>query len=210
MTTKLISQGAEAKIFLKDNIIIKQRIPKSYRIPKLDNAIRRRRKKAEANILEKASKTINVPLILTEPASGGRAGENSSIKMQFIKGKQLSRNLDKFPLEQQKQIAKEIGKTISKLHKENIAHGDLTTSNMIWSEDKLFLIDFGLSFQNAKYEDKAVDLHVLKQALEAKHWKHWQTLYKEIEKAYLSINKTESKKVIHQLIKVEKRGRYKH
>ena len=36
---------------------------------------------------------------------------------------------------------------------------------------KVFIIDFGLGFISPKIEDKAVDLHLIKQALEAKHFK---------------------------------------
>jgi len=55
------------------------------------------------------------------------------------------------------------------LHDANIIHGDLTTSNMILKDGKLFLIDFGLGFYSDKVEHKAVDLFLLKQALESKH-----------------------------------------
>ena len=61
MTQKIIQHGAEAKIILKNNLIIKDRIPKSYRIPELDNKIRKRRTKSEIKLLTKASKIINVP-----------------------------------------------------------------------------------------------------------------------------------------------------
>ena len=64
--------------------------------------------------------------------------------------------------------------------------------------------------KNGKYEDKAVDLHLLKQALEAKHFKNWETLWKVIASEYQTIEKTESKKVLEKLTAVERRGRYKH
>jgi tRNA A-37 threonylcarbamoyl transferase component Bud32 len=32
-------------------------------------------------------------------------------------------------------------------------------------KDRIFFIDFGLSFESTKFEDKAVDLHLLRQAL---------------------------------------------
>ena len=59
-----------------------------------------------------------------------------------------------------------------------------------------------------EHEDKAVDIHVLKQALEAKHFKDWKTLFKEFEKGY-KISK-DSKTVFERLETVEKRGRYKN
>ena len=78
------------------------------------------------------------------------------------------------------------------------------------SKPIIFFIDFGLGYFNGKYEDKAVDIHLLKQALEAKHFKYWEILFKEFEKAYKSINKTEADKIFQRLKAVEKRGRYKH
>ena len=37
---------------------------------------------------------------------------------------------------------------------------------------KFFFIDFGLGFHSNRIEDKAVDLHLIKEALEAKHPKN--------------------------------------
>ncbi len=108
MTPKLIAQGAEAKIILSDKTITKDRISKSYRIPELDNKIRKSRTKAEAKLLEKASKIINSPIPLFQPTKGF-----TKIKMPYIDGKKLSDHLDKFPLKQQKQICKQIGESIA-------------------------------------------------------------------------------------------------
>ncbi len=76
------------------------------------------------------------------------------------------------------------------------------------NEPIIFFIDFGLGFISGKYEDKAVDLHLLKQALEAKHFTHWEDLVKKVFEGYKT-NKS-SKTVLERLKAVEKRGRYKH
>ena len=72
----------------------------------------------------------------------------------------------------------------------------------------LYFIDFGLGFNSHRIEDKAVDLHLIKQALEAKHFENWKTLFQSIKDGYK--HSKDSKKVLEQLEKVEKRGRYKH
>ena len=72
----------------------------------------------------------------------------------------------------------------------------------------IFFIDFGLGFISKKPEDKAVDIHLLKQALEAKHFKNWQALYNSFLKGYSKSK--EEKKVLERLNEVEKRGRYRH
>jgi len=237
MKTKILAQGAEAKIILLNKFVIKDRIKKFYRIPELDKKIRKSRTKAETKLLDKASKIIFCP-------APEKSEDFDKIKMPFIEGKKLSEHLDKFPVARQKQICKIIGKEIAKLHNENIIHGDLTTSNMILVEEKniqkflqpkgegssnfareecgkfrtiggsknfyqpvIFFIDFGLGYFNGKFEDKAVDLHLLKQALEARHFKHWETLWKNIEEGYKTSKN--SKKVLERLKSVEKRGRYK-
>ena len=98
MKQKIIAQGAEAKILLSNNFIIKDRIKKSYRIKEIDEKIRTRRTKSEAKLLQKASEIINSPAPFFEPQVSFK------IKMPFIKGKKLSEHLDKFPLPKQKQI----------------------------------------------------------------------------------------------------------
>ena len=201
MKPKIIAQGAEAKIFQIEDKIIKERISKKYRIPELDNKIREQRTKKEKKLLQKASEVISIPKLENSPEL------KTIIKMQFIKGQKLSENLDNLPLKKQKQICKQIGESVAKLHDAEIIHGDLTTSNMILKQNKVYFIDFGLGFISQKYEDKAVDLHLLKQALEAKHFKHWEALLKEIFVGY-KISK-DSKQVLERLKKVESRGRYK-
>ncbi|MDP2673132.1 MAG: KEOPS complex kinase/ATPase Bud32 [Nanoarchaeota archaeon] len=206
MTLKLIQQGAEAKILLdeKNSLIIKDRISKSYRHPNLDAQIRKRRTKSEAKLLTKASKIISAPKLI-------KTDEKEKIEMQFINGKKLSEHLDNFALEKQKEICNEIGSSVAKLHKENIIHGDLTTSNMILQKDIIYFIDFGLGYISRKIEDKAVDLHLIKHALEAKHFKNYEILTKEILNSYEKIaGKTESEKIFERIKSIEKRRRYRH
>lgn len=73
---------------------------------------------------------------------------------------------------------------------------------------KVFFIDFGLGFISNKIEDKAVDIHLFKEALEAKHFKNWEILFNEFLKGYRKYS--EHNKVLEQLKKVELRGRYRH
>ena len=202
MKPSIISQGAEAVLRKDKNTIIKDRIPKSYRLPILDERLRRQRTKREAKLLQKASKLIPVPEVI-------ESDDKEKITMQFIKGEKLSDSLDK--MKNKIEVCKMIGKNIAKLHDNNIIHGDLTTSNMIYSkkENKLYFIDFGLGFESFKgAEDKAVDLHLIKQALEAKHFKFYESFFNAVLEGYkTSKHATETLK---RLQLVEKRGRYKN
>lgn len=254
MVKEIIQQGAEAKIFLdkEDNLIIKDRIPKSYRIKELDSKIIKQRTRAETKLLTKANQIINSPL-------PEKSKEKNIIIMPYIKGEKLSNSLNDFPLEKQKQIMTKIGESTAKLHKEDIIHGDLTTSNMILVEGNdnknnsyrknnkvdnddnykamiinskkisrhevsanipkigqeggkdfsIFFIDFGLGYISKKVEDKAVDIYLLKQALEAKHFQHWEVLFEEFKEAY-SKNYPDSKQIFERITAVERRGRYRH
>jgi Kae1-associated kinase Bud32 len=251
--------GAEAKIWKdeKTNNVIKERVSKKYRHPELDKKIIKQRTKREAKLLAKASELINAPM--PENLQETEKSRTTKIIMPFIEGKKLSENLEKLDW---KEICKIIGNQIAKLHDNNIIHGDLTTSNMIWvknskenlskiqereakinsdsnkanlqkpnhsqnelpitnikkstiaeqakaidNKDELYFIDFGLSFNSSRIEDRAVDLHLIKQALEAKHF----TIHQEAEKIILdNYNSKERKRVLEQLKKVEARGRYKH
>lgn len=198
MAQKIIGRGAEAVIYKVNNKVVKDRIKKTYRLSILDEKLRKSRTKHEAKLLDKAANLIPVPRVLANPGSG------RMIHMQFIQGKKLSENLDK--VTNAEKICEKIGKSIALLHDSNIIHGDLTTSNMIYKEDKVYLIDFGLGFHSTRIEDKAVDLHLLKQALEAKHFLHWKKLFSAVLKGY---NSKDKEKILKQLQKVESRGRYK-
>jgi len=201
---KLLQQGAEAKVYLEKNIIHKNRTPKSYRHPQLDKKIRTRRTRAEAKILTKAkSIKVNVPKLLHT--------EKYNLQIEYIKGDRLSQTLNSYPEKKQLSIMQKLGRQVAKLHKNNIIHSDLTTSNMILRpttrKPKIYIIDFGLSYISTKIEDKAVDLHLLKQALEAKHFLIHTKLFSAFKKTYKF---QESEKIIQRLTIVESRGRYKH
>lgn len=198
---KILAIGAEAVIYFKNNFVIKKRVKKSYRIKELDDKIRKLRTRGEAKLIERASKVVCVPVI-------SKSDENTKeIVMEFIDGKKLSEHLNDFDLKEQKKIVRKIGDGVAKLHDENVIHGDLTTSNMILKNEDIFFIDFGLGFYSIKIEDRAVDLYLLKQALEAKHFENFKILFGEILKNYKSENRG---KVLKQLKKVEKRRRYKN
>lgn len=201
MSKTLIARGAEAKIIKSGNTIIKDRISKGYRLPILDERLRKQRTKREAKLIEKASASIPVPKIIKTDE------KEKTIELEFIEGSKIAESLDN--LKNKIEICRTIGQQIAKLHDNSIIHGDLTTSNMILSnkDKKIYFIDFGLSFESSKAEDKAVDLHLIKKALEAKHFNYYKSFWKSILEGYKS-SKNE-KETLKRLEAVEKRGRYK-
>ncbi len=196
--TEKIAQGAEAVLTKENGILTKERIAKGYRIRQIDEKIRKSRTRSEANLMRAARRAgINVPAVVDE--------SEFSLRMEYIDGNRVKGLLDN---RNYTRICQGMGESIAKLHERNIIHGDLTTSNMILEGNRIFLIDFGLGFQSNRIEDKATDLHLLKEALESTHFdiaeKAWNMILKVYGREY-----AEGEKVIKALSKIEKRGRYK-
>jgi len=198
---KKISQGAEAVIYLDGDRIIKERTSKSYRHPELDLKIRKKTTRFEARLLERAAALIPVPRILKS------CDKSMRIEMEHIQGTKLRDLVKGMAPDQRTDIFERIGKKLARLHNADIIHGDLTTSNIIL-KDKLYFIDFGLGFISPKIEDKAVDLHLLKQALASKHHECFDECFSAAMKGYSSEAK-DFKKLHERFKKVESRGRYK-
>ena len=198
MQKQLIAQGAEAKLYLDEGNVLKNRFPKSYRIKEIDEKLRGFRTRREAKILQKL-KAINFPapkLIKND--------EKQNLIIEKINGKLVKDILEK---SEYKNLCREIGKKVAILHNNSIIHGDLTTSNMILNKE-IYFIDFGLSFFSEKAEDKAVDLHLLKEGLESKHYKIWDVCFKCSLESYKEKARN-SKETLKRLEVVEKRGRYR-
>ncbi len=191
---KEIARGAEAVIYLDNDRIIKVRTPKEYRIKALDDSLRKSRIRREAKILER----ISVP----HPRLINYSEKDMKIEMEYINGDKV-RDVFKTSL------GKKIGEYVAKMHNENIIHGDLTTSNMMFKDKEIYFIDFGLSYFSAKVEDKAVDLHLLKEALESKHYKVADKAFKEVLKGYKKFSRNNDE-VIERFLMVEERGKNKH
>ncbi|MFP4118659.1 MAG: KEOPS complex kinase/ATPase Bud32 [Candidatus Woesearchaeota archaeon] len=196
-----LSRGAEAIITQDKGYVYKTRTRKSYRLEELDDKLRKSRTKREQKVIAKAKKLgIPVPELYEHD-------DRTVIKMSYVDGQRLRDELLNNP--ENKHHLKIVGSYVAKLHEHNIIHGDLTTSNIIHTPvDELVLIDFGLSFFSQKIEDKAVDIHLLKQALESTHYKHTEEFYREFLDGYRHYE--DASEVLERLKEVEARGRNKH
>ncbi|MBN1646096.1 Kae1-associated serine/threonine protein kinase [Candidatus Woesearchaeota archaeon] len=192
-----IGRGAEAIIYSTNKGILKIRPVKTYRIPEIDVSLRKHRTKLEATMIQK-SRPMSPEILKTD-------FKKHEILMEEIKGPLVKEVLDSKP-----EIAEQIGKIIAELHDKNIIHGDLTTSNMIIDVSKkekpVRMIDFGLSFVSSKVEDKAVDLHLFRQAIESKHARIFEKAWNHFLQGYKPANK---KAVFERFKAVESRGRHK-
>ena len=188
----IIGRGAEAVTYLEDSLLVKKRESKLYRLKVLDDKIIKSRTKAEVKLLNKLRGFA--PKVVSH--------DKNTIKMEYLKGPLLRDVLDKEP-----SLAKKLALTVSKMHDLDVVHGDLTTSNIVVSEDQeTKLIDFGLGKVSKRYEDKAVDLHVFKESLVSKHHK----VFNQAWNFFLQNYKAEDyKKILERLDIVESRGRNK-
>jgi Kae1-associated kinase Bud32 len=194
----LIAKGAEANLYKEDGKLIKNRIQKKYRIKELDERLRKLRTRHEAKILEKAKEAgINVPNVLKVDE------RDNTIEMEYIEGKRMKEIFDEEDNKKIPELSHKIGEVIAHMHKHNIIHNDLTTSNILLKEDKVYFIDFGLGYVSTRLEDKAMDLVVFKKSLLASHTKNYHTIWKNILQGY-NIDSQTAK----QMKDIEKRVRY--
>ena len=102
------------------------------------------------------------------------------------------------------------------MHKADIIHGDLTTSNMILQSPSpssqesnpptLVLIDFGLCSTSALAEDKSVDLYVLERAFSSTH-PDSEPLFAQVLQAYGTETGAKWPSILKRLEEVRLRGR---
>ncbi len=199
---KILHSGAEAILYLEDNKLVKERISKSYRHEHIDIAKRKYPTRRENKLLLKAkSGGINVPEVFMFDDS------DMKIIMDYVEGDLLKSKLDDYSSEKRKEVCRKIGEQVALMHDNDIIHGDLTTSNMILKDNKVYFIVFGLGMISNKEEPKAVDIRLLRQAFDSRHYKYYEEFYDYFLKGY---KKSKNYRlVIKRLEKVEQRGRYK-
>jgi Kae1-associated kinase Bud32 len=201
---KVIAQGAEAILYLQKfegkTVLIKERLKKGYRIAQLDTKIRQNRTKIEADLLARAKRTgIAVPMVIDV--------KDFKIVMEWLGEKRLKERLSEMEKNERLDVWAQIGSAVAKLHNYGILHGDLTTSNMIVKNGKIYFIDFGLGRISKRIEDQAVDLYLLYEAIKAAHFdllkEGWSVILKSYKKNY-----SQFKAVIDRFDNIKKRRRY--
>lgn len=196
---QLIAQGAEAKIFLDGKNVVKERAPKTYRHPEIDQQLRGSRTRREAKVLETLAKTgFSSPKVVSMDDKSGK------MVIELIEGEKLRDRIADDP----GSFGTAVGRLIGELHNLGIVHGDPTTSNMIVRSGDVYLIDFGLSQFSEKAEDRAVDLHLLDRAVESAHHQIHSVVMEAANSAYLSVAK-DGAETMRRLEAVRKRGRNK-
>jgi len=187
-------RGAEAVVHICGEEVRKHRVPKGYRVRWLDERLRTERARAEARLLSSARRAgVPTPIVLDL--------EGDVLTLQRINGPQLKDCITP-------ELSGIAGELVGRLHSVNIVHGDLTTSNMLWTESRLVLIDFGLAYTSLQIEDQATDLHVFFQTLRSTHQDD-AGLRRSFEDGYCRTYPRASE-VLEREREVQQRGRYKH
>jgi TP53 regulating kinase-like protein len=206
--SKLIAKGAEASLYLETfyghEVIRKHRRPKSYRLPPLDSTLRGERTIREARLLS-AARQIGV----ATPVLYQIDVDSATIIMEYIKGDRVKELVPKISPTKRRTLFRKIGQSVGNLHRHEIAHGDLTTSNMLlhhpWC---IYFIDFGLAVNTQNVEDMGTDIHLLRRALLSTHYPHWEDCYNAFQEGYRTTFGDSSNDVFRKVEAIESRGRY--
>ena len=208
-TPVLIKKGAEASLYLAKwhgrKVVMKKRLPKKYRLSRLDEQIRTYRTAHEPRLMHEAKKAgVPTPIIFLVDM------KKATIIMEFVDGRQVKQLLDEVSESQRRQLCLKIGELIGRLHKHGIIHGDLTTSNMILDSDgKIFFVDFGLGEKTSELEARGVDLHLMRRALESTHFRFAEECFNAVIEGYSKVlGANVTKKVLDKIGEIERRGRY--
>lgn len=212
---ELLKQGAEARIyrtrFLGKPVIVKERFPKRYRHPALDEKLTHRRTVQELRAILRCRKAgIPAPAVYFVDHASHSIFLEEIVDSCTVRDYIASTQQQPEGLQQLECLAERIGQMLARMHDEDLIHGDLTTSNMLLkhtdgAERQLMLIDFGLSYISALPEDKGVDLYVLEKAFLSTH-PNTEALFERLLQSYTKASK-KSEPVIKKLDEVRLRGR---
>jgi len=202
-------QGAEATVTIADDRVVKRRLPRSYRHPRLDERLRRERTREEARLTSEARRHgVPTPVLYDADV------RETTLVFEHVGDRDLRDALTESRV-------RDVGSHLATIHAAGFVHGDPTTRNVrvgggdsgatggAGSDDadgggRTYLIDFGLGYYTDDVEDYAMDLHVLAQSL-AGTADDPEALLDAAETAYRSVG---DGAVVDHLREIEGRGRY--
>ena len=199
MQPTLAKRGAEADIYLTEwggrKAVSKVRTAKPYRHRELDATIRKHRTIHEASFMSAAkSAGVMTPFVhFVDPVS-------AEIIMEFVEGDNVRDALTP-------DLCYGMGRCAAMLHASNIIHGDLATSNFIIN-NKLALLDFGLSYYSERIEDMATDIRLIKEAFTSAHIAVKKAFPRFVEGYAAVAGRKRTNKILENVKEIEQRGRY--
>ena len=208
MAVILIAKGAEADLLLDPDwngrkVLLKRRGIKKYRHPQIDNDIRRYRTLHEADLIHRAKEAgVPTPLIYQlDP-------DDATIVMEYIDGEKVRDAVSKLSLAENCALFRLIGEESGSLHRAALIHGDLTTSNMIKSGNRIVFIDFGLGEISKEVEKRGVDFNLMVRMLASTHYTIMDSLLESFKEGYRTTMGPEAEEVFQRADEIRRRGRY--
>ena len=204
----LLYRGAEADVIRGEwqglDAVFKVRKPLLYRLPVLDDAIRRQRTIREAEMIHHAKRAgVPSPYLYDIDVPG------STLVMEYVGGDRVKDLVGALPPRELLGVFFEFGQDAARLHSAGIMHGDLTTANVVRRDGVLVFIDFGLSKRTTRLEDHAVDIRLIKETLVGAHPGVAASAFEALSRGYASVaGPSRSRAVLKQLQNIERRGRY--
>lgn len=200
----VIKRGAEATIslgtYIGRTVVMKKRERKEYRDERLDSRIIKIRTRNEVRSMAAARAAgMHIPWIYDVDMDGG------TIVMQFINGQRLNSLLYNLGESERLSLERSFGAEIARMHRAGIAHGDLTTSNIIVMGQDLYFIDFSMATRPADTEQLGVDLRLLKEVYKSTH-SEFESEYQEVLAGYIGAGGDAA--VVDKVAEIEKRARY--
>lgn len=168
-----VARGAEATLraveWMGLPALLKDRETKSYRAKALDDRLRRERTRTEARLLVDARKLgVRTPIVYDIDLPKHR------IVLEQLPGPTLRALLEDpaVPIEALIEAARRMGEGVGKLHAGGIAHGDLTSSNVLFPEGPggpPAFLDLSMGSRSPGLEELGIDLHLVEEDLKALH-----------------------------------------
>jgi Kae1-associated kinase Bud32 len=168
---RAVSRGAEASLRAVDwwgfPALLKERDPKGYRPKKLDDRLRRERTRTEARLLVDARRLgVRTPIIYDVDLDRHR------LILEELPGPTLKQVIED-PSVAPEQVAAAVrtfGAALGRLHAGGIAHGDLTSSNVLFPDGPSgapAFLDLSMGTRSPGIEELGIDLHLVEEDLKA-------------------------------------------
>ncbi len=168
-----VSRGAEAALRKVDwwgfPALLKERDAKNYRPKALDDRLRRERTRNEARLLVDARRCgVRTPILYDIDLVRHR------LILEELPGPTLRQLLEDpaLPLEALLGAVRAFGAALGRLHAGGIAHGDLTSSNVLFPDGPAgppAVLDLSMGSRSPGVEELGIDLHLVEEDLKALH-----------------------------------------
>ncbi len=208
---RTVARGAEATLRLVDwwgfPALQKDRETKSYRPKSLDDRLRRERTRTEVRLLVDARRLgVRTPILYDIDLTHHR------LVLEQLPGPTLKQLLEEHPreLEELGAALRAFGQALGRLHAGSIAHGDLTSSNVLFpdgAQGAPAFLDLSMGTRSAGVEELAIDLHLVEEDLKSLHAKG-PALWKRFLAGYTEGNPKGEKAVRQRAKAIKGRVRY--